>query len=79
MLTSLGSRIGFAHNASHGGTVGTAGIADSLFQQHGLVRSTLDIVVSVAAVVASSSERHMAPVKLARPSGFSKLRLQRCD
>ena len=75
----MGSRIGFAHNASHGGTVGTAGIADGLFHQHGLVRSTLEIVVRVAAVVASSSERHLGPVKLARTSGFSKLRLVRCD
>ena len=62
MLTSLGSRIGFAHNASHGGTVGSAGIADSVLHQHGLVRSTLEIAVRVAAVVASSSERQMAPV-----------------
>ena len=78
MLTTLG-RIGLAHNAIHGGTTGTASTAACLFHQHGLVRSTLEIVVRVAAVVASSSERHLGPVKRARTSGFSKLRVGRCD
>ena len=67
MLTTL-SRIGLAHNASHGGTTGTASAAACLFHQHGLVRSTLGVAVRVAAVVASRSERHLGIVKLARPS-----------
>ena len=71
--------IGIAHNASRGGTIGTAGIAESLFHQHGHVRSTLEVAVRVAAVVASSAGRHLGPVKLAKTSGFSKLRLVRCD
>ena len=78
MLTSLRRRIGIAHNASRGGTIGTAGIAESLFHQHGHLRSTLEVAVTVAAVVASRSE-NLGSVKLARSSGFSKLRLVRCD
>ena len=78
MLTTL-SRFGLAHNASHGGTIGTAGIAESLFHQHGLVRSTGELALRVAGVVASSSERHLGAVKHARTSVFSKLRVGRCD
>ena len=72
-------RIGIAHNASRGGTIGTAGIAESLFHQHGHLRSTLEVAVRVAAVVASRSEIYLATAKLARTSGFSRLRLVRCD
>ena len=70
--------IGIAHNASRGGTIGTASIVESLFHQHGHLRSTLEVAVRVAAVVASRSG-HLGPVRLARTSGFSKLRLVRCD
>ena len=76
MLTVL-RRIGLAHSASHGGTTGTASTAACLFHQHGLVRSTLVSAVRVAAVVASTRERHLGIVKLARPSGFSKLHVVR--
>ena len=79
MLTSFSRRIGLAHNASHRGTVGTASVAECVFHQHGHVRSTLEVAVRVAAVVASSAGRHWGPVKSAKISGFSKLRLVRCD
>ena len=79
MLTSFSRRIGLAHNASHRGTVGTASVAECVFHQHGHVRSTLEVAVRVAAVVASRSEIYWGTVKLARTSGFSRLRLVRCD
>ena len=78
MLTTL-SRFGPAHNASHGGTIGIADIAESVFHQHGLVRSTAELAVRVAGVVASSSDWHLGAVKHARTSVFSMLRVGRCD
>ena len=71
--------IGIAHNASRGGTIGTASIAESLFHQHGHLRSTLDVAVRGAAVVASGPEIYLGPAKLARTSAFSRLFLVRCD
>ena len=76
MLTTL-SRIGLAHNASHGGTTGTASAAACLFHQHGLDRTTLVCVVRIASVVASNLERQLGIVKPATPSAFSKLRVVR--
>ena len=78
MLTTL-NRFGLVHNASHGGTIGIADIAESVFHQHGLVKSTGALAVRIAGVVASSSERHLGAVKHARTSVFSKLRVGRCD